>query len=120
MTAWWAEGNDPQSRKQATAFQVFFFFFFLRIILFIYIPNVGPSRSPLPECFTLFPLPVASEGVLPCPLPSSLRHQVSTGLGTPSPTEAREGSSLLYTGWGSGTPGSLVVGLVSGSSEGSG
>jgi hypothetical protein len=64
--------------------------------------------------------------VLPtCPsLPAypSLEHQVPTGLGASSPTEARQGSSLLHMcqGHGPAYVCSLVGGLVSGSSEGSG
>ena len=46
------------------------------------------------------PLPFVSEMVLPIGIPLPRRHQVSTGLGASSPTEARQGSPLLHMCWG--------------------
>ena len=70
---------------------------FLLIILFICIPSVSFSPLPLPQF--LIPFPLASEMVL-SPLlnpqhPSSLRPQISQGLGI-SPTEASLGTPLQY------------------------
>ena len=93
------------------------------IILFIYTSNVASSRSPIPEFFTPSPLPFASER-MPHPHPRhppSLEHQVSTGLGTSSPTGARQSSPLLHIRLGHGPAHvcSLVGGLISVNSEGS-
>ena len=53
-----------------------------------------PSWSPLPEFFTPSSVPSPPERVLPCGLPPSLWHQVSTGLGASSPTGARQGGMV--------------------------
>jgi hypothetical protein len=90
------------------------------------------SWSPLQEFFIPSPLPLRGcspthpSPLLPPPKPqhqSSLEHQVSTGLGASSPTEGRQNSPLLHICWVGHGPVhvcSLVGGLVSGSSEGSG
>jgi hypothetical protein len=80
-----------------------------------------------------FPHPLALSGCSPTtpfthmqshiPLsqhPPSLGHQVSTRLGTSSPTEARQDSPLLHVCQGTVHVCSLVGDLASGSSEGSG
>jgi len=55
--------------------------------------NVAPPCSPL-HSSPPSPIPFSSERVALGHNPS-LRHQISTGLGTSFPTEARHGSSLL-------------------------
>ena len=73
--------------------------FILKIVLFIYIPNVPPFPILFPQFFTPYPLLFISERVIPYPphlphLPSP-GHQVSTGLGTSSPIQAKQGNPLL-------------------------
>ena len=88
---------------------------------------LSPSKLPLPEFFIPFLLPFASEGcspthtpaphLTPCH-PSSLGHQVSTELGTSSPSDTRQ--VLYYKCTRGHRPAhicSLVSGLVSGSSH---
>ena len=78
----------------------FKFYFF--IILFIYIPNVT-TLLVTPHRFITTIL-FASERVVPTPrYPSTLGYQVSTGLGTSSTTEARQGSHLLHMCLGTST-----------------
>ena len=75
-----------------------------------------PSQSSPPH--PLFPFP--SKRLLPTPLhPPSLKHQDSTGLGTSSPSEARQGMLHIFQVLGLACICSLVGCLVSGSSQGS-
>jgi hypothetical protein len=121
----------------------YLFCFVFLIILFIYIPNIGPcpgfpsqsssppnSTSPLPlrGYFPTHPSP-SSPSTLPLhlphptPTPPSLGHQFPTGLGKSSSTEARQDQTkpLLRMCQGPrASPHMLFDGLVSGSSEGSG
>jgi hypothetical protein len=78
-----------------------------------------PSGSP---SYSSSSFPFASQRAATPPHPPTLVHQVSRGLGTPSPTEARQGSPLLhmFQGLGPACVRSLVGGSVSGSSVGSG
>ena len=82
---------------------------FYLIILFIYLPNVVSFPSlPSQSSSHTHPRPFASERMLPhlpiqsCSSPTyllhppSFRHQITTGLGTSSPTESRQGSPLLH------------------------
>jgi hypothetical protein len=83
-------------------------FLFKIKLFYLYSKHCSASRSPILEFFTSFPLPFASERMLPhLPNPSSLNLLTpyniplpwdirSTGLGTSFPTEAREGSPLLH------------------------
>jgi hypothetical protein len=67
-------------------------FIYLFIYLFIYIPNVAliPPQRVLSPPHPLF----LWEGSLSQVSPPTLVHQVSARLGTPSPTEARQGSPV--------------------------
>lgn len=72
-----------------------YLFCIFKIYLFIYIPNATPisvlSHGPPPN-----PLPLRSWEDVPLPYLPILVHQVSAGLGTSSPTEARQDSPLLH------------------------
>ena len=95
---------------------------FLLLIMLLFTSQMVPSSQPLlEEFFSPSLLPFTSERESPCRHPPSLGHQVSTRLGTSSPTEARQGSpSATYVPGTSGQPiCSLVGGLVSRCSEGS-
>jgi hypothetical protein len=114
--------------------------FYFIIVSFIYTPNVAPHPSPPSKGSSPIPSsPLSLRGCspphhpIPSPLPThsqltqlpcppSLGHQVSTGLwDIISPTEARQGSLLLYMCRDHGPVHvcSLVGGLVSGSCKGS-
>jgi hypothetical protein len=70
------------------------FIIILLIILFIYIPNAAYSWSSLTGFFLLFPLPFASERVLPLGYLPHPPYQFSAS--TSSPTEARQSILLLH------------------------
>ena len=55
-----------------------------------------PILVPLPEFVTPSPIPMPLRGCSPLPSLTSLGHQVSSGLGTSSPTEVWQGSLLLH------------------------
>jgi hypothetical protein len=71
---------------------------------------VIPPHLPLSGCS--IPTPTSTP-------PPSLGHQVSTGLGTSSPTEARQSNPLLHMCWGLEPAHgcSLIGGLISGRSQ---
>lgn len=81
---------------------VYLLFLFLKLLYLIIIPAVSPS----PQAPSRSLLCHSSSSLLPSspqqasPFPGA---QVSTGLGTSSPTEAGQGSPLLYMPWGTWT-----------------
>jgi hypothetical protein len=103
---------STEKSSKPGVFCLFVLNFFNSIILVIYIPYVAPFSVPFHNSPSIL-FPLASEKVLPTheptyPLhtsihsnltpqhPSSLGHQVSTGLGASSPTEARQVSTLIH------------------------
>lgn len=77
------------------------FLCFLKINLFIYIPNATPILA-LSHRVPLILLPLMSERMSPLLYLPILVHQVSAGLGTPSPTESRQDICYIYA-WNLGS-----------------
>ena len=102
----WEEGYILKGKyKRFGFYRSFVLHQFFLIILYIYIPNVGTSWSLLSEFFTLSSFPLLLSGYYSPTYPHpphasqhlpSLGHQFFTGLSASSPTETRQGSSLLY------------------------
>jgi hypothetical protein len=107
-------------------FPLFLSFLFFQLFYLLTFQPLPPFLVPLQEFFTLSPFPLHLRGCSPTPLtplthpptyspshntlhPCSLRDQVSTGLGTSSPTEAKQGSPLLNMCQGPAHICSLVV-----------
>ena len=59
-----------------------------------------PLQAPLPEFFAQSPSLSPLSRSSPHSMSLTLVHQVSTGLGPSSPTEARKESALLHLFWG--------------------
>jgi hypothetical protein len=71
-------------------------FIFKNYFIYLYPKCCACPQTPFPEFITLSHLPYASERVLPPGHTPFLEHQVSIGLDTSSPTEARQGSPVLH------------------------